>query len=378
MIPSGVPKFDEFLGGGIPEGRNILFEIEPGIEQVDIGLQFLMANRNANAIYVSSKSSAGNSRNFIKEMIGERENITLIDGYASLIGAPSMEKYVVEEPHDIRSYEDAVLDALYEMDGNAIVVFDSLSNIMDMCGERDALEGIERINKEIEKNNSVAIYNFTAWPYKENVLYRLKRIFDTIIEIKDRMNYQRMKIKKIAWDGRKDGILDIKMFPGEGMRIYIPKIVVIGPYQSGKSTFIKSISRKFVPVERMGASVGTEYGMVDYAGYRAEIFGIPGHERFLPLMEKMVSNASGVMVVLDVTMEEHLRQGAEMAHKFDNIPVLIVANKKDRLPSLNEYEIRKKFPENVPVVFTSALNGDGVYEAFEKIANIIVEWLNAG
>jgi len=26
----------------------------------------------------------------------------------------------------------------------------------------------------------------------------------------------------------------------------------------------------------------------------------------------------------------------------------------------------------------SALNGDGVYEAFEKIANIIVEWLNAG
>ncbi len=376
MISSGVPKFDEFLGGGIPEGRNILFEIEPGIEQVDIGLQFLIANPGINAIYVSSKSSASNAKNFINEMIGGREKITLIDGYSSLIGAPSMEKYVVEEPHDIRSYEDTILDALYEIDEKTIVVFDSISNIMDMCGEREALEGIERINKEIEKNESIAIYNFISWPYKENVLYRMKRTFDSIIEVKDRMNYQRMRIKKISWNGRKDGILDIKMFPGEGLRIYIPKIVVVGPYQSGKSTFIKAISKKFIPVERMGTSVGTEYGMVDYNGYRAEIFGIPGHERFIPLMEKMTSNANGVVIVIDATMNSHIEQARDMINKFGNIPLIVVANKKDKMYAVNEYEIRQRFPESTPVVFTSALNGDGVYEAFEKIADIIVEWLN--
>ena len=379
MISTGLQKLDEYLGGGIPEGKSVLFQIEPGMKETDIGFHIMKANIDKfKAIYISSKSSPKNVYKSFEEFgFFKSKNFILIDGYSSLIGAPSDEKYIVEEPHDIRSYEDIISEIMYEINEKMIIVFDSISNIMDLCKENKALEGIERINKEIEKKNSFAIYNFISWPYKEGVLYKLKRIFNAIIEVKQE-KYPSMHIKKIDWDGKVGRMLYFKIFKPEGIKIYIPKILLVGPFKSGKTTFLKAISKNFVPVERLGATVGVEYGMVDYKGYRAELFGIPGREEFMPLLEKLGGSSMGAIILIDSTNPYGFDSAKKLIKRFENMPYVIVANKQDLPNALPEEEIRRRLQisYDVPIIKTIAIDGKGVYEAFEILVDKIMEWLN--
>ena len=185
-----------------------------------------------------------------------------------------------------------------------------------------------------------------------------------------------MHIKKIDWNG-KEKMLEFKIFKPEGMRIYIPKIIVIGPFKAGKTTFLKAISKKFVPVERLGATVGMEYGAVDYNGYRAEVFGIPGQERFTPLIEKLGGSSMGIFLVIDSTKSQEFEMAKNMIEKFKGLPYIIVANKQDLPNALDENEIRQIFGGNAPIIKTVATSGQGVFHAFETLADMIVEWLNA-
>ncbi|HDN96326.1 MAG TPA: hypothetical protein ENG71_04605 [Thermoplasmatales archaeon] len=382
MIEIGLPKLDEYLNG-IPDGKTVLFHIEPGMEESNIAMHVLYNNikKGIKGIYVVSETSLKNvERKFAEYGCNIKEyDIIFIDGYSSLIGAPSDAEYIVEEPHDIRCYEDVLLEVFDKVE-KGIVVFDSLSNLMDMCGERDALEGIERINNEISKAGHNGVYNFIAWPYKESILYRVRRIFNAIIEVKslDAIGRQVMEIKKHDWGNGEGKKIEFKIFKPDGIRIYIPKITVIGPAKSGKTAFIKALSREFTSVDRLGTTVGIEHGIVDYKGYRAEIFGIPSYERFQPLIDKFGSSSMGVFLVIDATAPHTFQQAKEMLSKFQNLPCVIVANKSDLPNALSKEEIKNRMSIDAPVVEVDSVSKRGVYEAFEILANKIMECLNAG
>jgi len=386
MIETGIPKLDEYLGGGIPEGKSLLFCIDPTVEESNLGIHTLHHNleKGRNCIYVVSKSSPKQVSKTFEEfgwrMEKYRDNLILLDGYSPLVGAPSEEKYVVLEPHDILSYEDAIQDAIEASPNRPIIVFDSLSNILDLCGERDALQGITRINDEIGKREGVGIYNFAAWPYKESILYRIKRIFDAIIDVTPIPGAmfvgQKYTPSKISWGGKTGKSVMFKVYKPGGIRIYIPKIIIIGPFQAGKTTFMRSLSTRFTSVDRLGATVSVEHGIVDYKGYRAELFGIPGQERFLPIMEKMGKTAFGIFLVIDATKPHELEHARQLLRNArNNIPCVIVANKQDLQGVLSEEEIRERLGvgEEVPIVKTIATQGTGVKEAFEVLVNKIMD-----
>ncbi|RLF33143.1 MAG: hypothetical protein DRN07_03345 [Thermoplasmata archaeon] len=382
MIETGIPKLDEYLGG-IPPGKSLIFSIEPGVEESNMGIHVLhhVLEKGLHGMYVASESSPKNLKKAFSEFgwdVKKYERLTVIDGYSSLIGSPSDEQYVVEEPHDIKSYEDALMMALENITGSGVIVFDSLSTMMDMCGERETLEGIATINDEIGGSQFAAVYNFIAWPYKEAIFYRIRRLFNAIVDVsvvEDVATRQRMHVRKVDWqDGAEGRGFDFKIFKPEGFRIYIPKISVVGPFQSGKTTFIKALATQFTPVERMGASVGLEYGLVDYRGYRADVFGIPGQERFLPLLGKLGASSMGILLLVDATRPHEFEFAKRILATFPGIPYVIVANKQDLPGALKEAEVRERFglPDAV-VVEASALRGEGVHEAFMKLVNIIVE-----
>lgn len=377
MITTGLKKLDEFLNGGIPYGKSLLFSIEPGMEETDIAFQIMKENiKKMLPVYVSSKSSPKNIIRKMNEFNVSEEEVILVDGYSSLIGAPSDSEYMVEEPHDIESYEDTIMEILYSQDKNVMIVFDSLSNIMDLCNERMALEGIERINREVEKKNGITLYNFILWPYKEGILYRIRRMFNAIIEARKEKSLPLMEIKKIDWDGRK-GKFYFKIFKPDGLRIYIPKIIVVGSFRAGKTTFLRSIAKNFFPVERQGVTTGVEYAVTDYKGYRADIFGIPGREGFEPLMEKMLGSSMGAIIIVDSSDMESIKSAPKFIEKFRNMPYIVVANKQD-LANAVEVDKIKEMIGTPNVVGASALNGEGTYEAFEILAEKIMEELNAG
>ena len=93
MIETGIPKLDEYLKG-IPEGKSLVFYIEPGVEESNIGIHVLHHNleRGLYGIYVVSESSPKNVEKKFREFnwdIKKYDKLIVIDGYSSLIGAPS-------------------------------------------------------------------------------------------------------------------------------------------------------------------------------------------------------------------------------------------------------------------------------------------------
>ena len=154
--------------------------------------------------------------------------------------------------------------------------------------------------------------------------------------------------------------IEFKIFKPDGIRIYIPKITVIGPAKSGKTAFIKALSREFTSVDRLGTTVGIEHGIVDYKGYRAEIFGIPSYERFQPLIDKLGSSSMGVFLVIDATAPHTFQQAKEMLSKFQNLPCVIVANKSDLPNALSKEEIKNRMSIDAPVVEVDSVSKRGV------------------
>lgn len=61
MIEIGLPKLDEYLNG-IPDGKTILFHIEPGMEESNIAMHVLYNNikKGIKGIYVVSETSLKN------------------------------------------------------------------------------------------------------------------------------------------------------------------------------------------------------------------------------------------------------------------------------------------------------------------------------
>jgi hypothetical protein len=386
MIETGIPRLDTYLDGGIPKQKSLLFSISPEVEESNMGIHVLQHNlkQGNDCIYIVSKSSPRQVRQAFKEFGWPLDDypgrLWMVDGYSRLIGAPSDEDYLIYEPHDILSYEDVIEELLLgSVPEGSLLAFDSLSNVMDLCGERDALKGVKRINEEIAERNSVAIYNFTAWPYKENIMYRIQRRFDGIVEVhsvsQGAFTGQAFRVKQTSWNGVTGVSVPFKVFRPGGIKLYIPKMLVVGPFKAGKTTFIKALSERSTQVDRMGATVSVEHGTVDHGGYRAELFGIPGQERFAPLMEKMGATASCAILVIDAAEPsfEKAREAVDYIRDA-GIPFVVAANKRDLPDATSDGEIRRALDiPDVPVIGTVATSGRGVLETFEALTDLLEE-----
>jgi len=164
--------------------------------------------------------------------------------------------------------------------------------------------------------------------------------------------------------------------PG-GIRAYIPKILVTGPFDAGKSTFVHALSNRAVSVDRLGTTIALDHGHVDRKGFAADIFGTPGQERFDPIVKLLSGEAMGIFLILDSTNTADFERGKRMLEITESfgLPVVIVANKQDLAEALTPEEIRRELdmPVNVRIMPAVAATGEGVFEAFETLVDRVME-----
>jgi hypothetical protein len=382
-METGIPMLDGFLKGGIPRGRSLLYYIQPGIEGESLGLQTLSHNlmKGKRGVYITSTSSPKVVRESFKEFDWDMDKFgdrfAIVDAYSSLIGTGSNEKYVVEDPHNIKSY-DEVMNRVFEDFKKSLVIFGSLSTIIDSCGE-ETLEFIKKWNKLTTVYDSVSIYSFTAWPYSKELIHEIKESFDAVVEVSgiaERVILgQYYGVTKVDWGGSVGKSVLFRLLRPGGIRAYIPKILVTGPFNAGKSTFIHAISSRAVSVDRLGTTISMDHGCVDHMGFSADIFGTPGQERFDPILKLLGGEAVGVFLVIDSTKPEQFPRAKQMLEKTRafGLPYVIVANKQDLKGALSEEEIRKSMviPEDVPIVPTVATKKEGVLKSFEVLIDRI-------
>lgn len=121
------------------------------------------------------------------------------------------------------------------------------------------------------------------------------------------------------------------------------KIVVTGPFNSGKTEFIKTISdipvvstEKRITTEDRGikaeTTVAMDYGRVQLDGDTLYLYGTPGQARFDFMWEILSSEMNGFIVLVDSTDAPSFPDAAELINLFSSfvtVPYLVVANKTD-------------------------------------------------
>ncbi len=165
------------------------------------------------------------------------------------------------------------------------------------------------------------------------------------------------------------------------------KIVVTGPFNAGKSEFIKTISeieviateRKITTEDRQIKSettVAMDFGRFAMSGQMMHLFGTPGQSRFHFMWEILAKEMDGFVILVDSTLPESFDQAQRLIDLFTRIspaPFVVAANKQDMDGTLRIDQIRAALtlPSNAPVLLCVATDKDSVFSILVQLLQAI-------
>jgi hypothetical protein len=132
------------------------------------------------------------------------------------------------------------------------------------------------------------------------------------------------------------------------------KFVVTGPFDAGKSQFIRTISeievvateRKITTEDRQIKSettVAMDFGRFSLAGRALHLFGTPGQPRFEFMWEILAKEMDGFVILIDSTRLETLPQAQKLIDLFTRLspaPFVVAANKQDLPGAVRPFKVR--------------------------------------
>ena len=388
MKKTHIPKLDEFLGGGIPAGSSILFCAVPGVECEAFGYQilngviedgyngFIFTNVTEphNIIYEFNRYGWDLNK-YLKE-----GKAFFVDGSSNFIGIPPMGKYSIDELSQIG---EVVLKAIDDV-SDGVGVINNISTLIDYLEDDKIIEIINKWNECARVNNTILVYIFTKWDYKPELVDAVKSTVDSVVSltsIEERVIIgQGFMVTSASWLHPKNSmVLYFVLQPG-GVKIYIPKILVTGPYNAGKSSFVELISEESVSVDRMAlekfpTTIAMDIGHVDHNGFVADIFGTPGQERFDLMLDVLAKEAVGAFILVDSSAPQTFGRAKEMINKTQSeaIPKIIVANKQDLPGAMSPEKIREamKLDKDIPIIPTIVSENNGVEMALDTLLKIL-------
>lgn len=345
----GVPQLERVVGP-VPEHATLVFVSDPGIEaepflyqaahqQLAAGgrVVYAVTNRPPSSVLAAMDG-------FGLDVHEARARLHFLDAYSGLLGSPSQADYLVQRPHE----PDRIVEALERAardHPDALLVVDSLSSFIDQGQER-AVALVPRVLDAMRRFRMCEAL-FTRWPYPPEVEEMLAS-FDGVVglrAVEDRVTLsQYFRVERLSW--RQDVDTKPRLYkslrPG-GVHVYIPKILVTGPYGAGKSSFVQAVSDSAVSVDHLGTTVALDHGRVTMDGLTADVFGTAGQARFDPLLRIVAGQAVGVVVVVDSTQPDSFPRAREMMNLTwrQGLPAIVAANKQDLPGALRPEEVAR-------------------------------------
>jgi len=381
----GIRLVDERLR--LAEGpTRLLFISSPGIDPAPYGVNAAIATlkEGLNVTYLVNNKPADAIR-AVAEIMGfdleeweEAGTLRILDSFSGYMNIPSEEDHRLDTPQDTES----LIEAICKMTPDEhVVVFDSMSSYIDMCegGEEEGMARLMRIvSKLCSTHHFVGL--FSTWEYEPVHIKTIRDYFDTVLALQpvEKLTIVRQFLKAEKIDGHEvpDFVVPIKVMRPGGVRVFFPKILVTGPYHSGKSSIVQAISTSSVSVDRMGTTIAMDHGYLDYKGFAADVYGTPGQENFDPILEFLAEEAVGVILVVDATKPETFERARKMLQltKGYALPLVVAANFTDLDEALTPDQVRERLnlQPDVPVVPTVAVRGAGAEELLENLFELLM------
>ncbi len=169
------------------------------------------------------------------------------------------------------------------------------------------------------------------------------------------------------------------------------KMVITGPFSSGKTEFIRSISEIDVVTTERGISSETERAVKDSTTVAMDfgritvdddlvlyLFGTPGQRRFDFMWEILAEGMLGFVVMVDSTKPETFREAKSILETFRAYaptPYVVAANKQDVTDAWNTDDLRiaLRIEEGVKLLPCVASNKDSVKAVLLELLYSILE-----
>lgn len=388
MKKTYIPKLDDLLGGGILDDASIMFCAYPGVDCEAFGYQMMNGRlEEGDPAFIFTNVSEPetiqyefNSYGWDLESFLAEEKVFFVDGSSSFLGSAPDSKYSI---NDYSQIEEVILTAIDDVAGG-IGIINNLSVLIDYLSNGDTLDIIKKWNDKAKKTKTTLVYIFTEWDYEKDLIDKIKNSMDCVVDLKtieERVIIgQGFMVAHSSWTNPVDTMVLFFVVQPGGVKVYIPKILVTGPYNSGKSSFVKAISENSVSVDRKALSafpttIAMDIGHVDYKGFLADVFGTPGQERFDLILSVLSKEAVGAFILVDSTAQQTFARAKEMIRKTraEAIPKVIIANKQDLEGALSPEEIREKMKlnKNIPIIPATITKNEGIEESLDALLKIL-------
>lgn len=165
------------------------------------------------------------------------------------------------------------------------------------------------------------------------------------------------------------------------------KVIVTGPFSSGKTTFVSTISdipvvsteRKITTEDRgikAETTVAMDYGRVDIDGYILHLHGTPGQARFNFMWDILANEMNAFIVLVDATDRPSFPEAKELTDLFTSInavPYLVVANKSDMAGAANVVEVRRgtQAGDDITVMPCNATQKSSVRQVLKQVIALL-------
>lgn len=170
------------------------------------------------------------------------------------------------------------------------------------------------------------------------------------------------------------------------------KVVVTGPYNAGKTTFIRSVSeitvlsteRKVSDSSASGeeTTVAMDFGRITIDDEVVlYLFGTPGQERFSFMWETLSEGMLGFIILLDATSMDSVQEAQKILEFFkglSDVPYVVAANRSDGDEGgLADIRDRLGAGDQVHILPCSALEKDSVKSVLLGLLYDILERVQA-
>jgi small GTP-binding protein len=380
-LKTGVHLIDEKLRGGFRRPSTLLFFSTTPTEKRVFAEHFVISGvrNDETCLYVDFfRAPQLARRDFQKFGAFPQDRLVFVDATSSQLLIPSEEPYAIRDLEDFDHITDRIERAIREVRPSRVVI-DSMEFLADRFPKPAVFRYWKRLIDVAKDEGAVISFLFINWIYGEEELVRIREMSDYVVEFRFRMrtgileNF--LRITETQPKGLETNWIPYTFKDMTGLQVYFPRILVTGPYNAGKSTVVRSLSKNAVSVDRMGTTVSFDYGNVETMGIEAELFGTPGQERFEFIFKIFAREVSGILLVVDATRPEDFPRATQMLDLAGReTPHVVLANKSDLSGALPPEEVHRlmDLPEDIPVVATVATEGRGVREALRKLAEMIV------
>lgn len=372
-------RLNEALDGGVEQGSNVLILADLAVDKSKFASALVnyRLDQDDNLVYFVNNRMPQYAKERIDEDGVEGET-AIIDGFSSTLNKESNERFKIEtdlkadRSEYLKESKETTKKALEELeDWGTTYVMDSLDTF---AGQWDEVEDfVDEVGPVADDTLAVNYYFLPNLGFEEDGdqdIEKLKDIFDYVIHLK---GLERSGIVLKYIDIRKPDIetkVPFDITP-EGLVMYVPKLLVTGPYDAGKSTTVQSMSEQAVSVDRLGTTVSLDHGQVERNGLKAELFGTPGQKRFDWALDFLGRSIFGCFIVVDSRDPNYDRvRKLKEDLKAEELPFIILANFQNKDDAKDPEEIEEEL--GITTVGIDAKHDEGLDNSLQTLMEEIL------